>query len=145
MLNTVYLIVSRYDRDEFYDIFGKGIYTDLEEAKKDWKKELKSFLSIGPDDVYILGLVQCQLNNNELRELEDHIKKLNTIDGYSYDKNFINFITTHLNIYDDAIYGPDGYDGLCEIQEAIEDDGEDPEDIKVFNKYFNRYYRKYYK
>lgn len=144
-MNTVYLIVSRYDRDEFYNIYGKGVYTDLEEAKKDWKKELKSFLSMGPDDVYIIGLVQCQLSDNELKELEDHIKKFDTEDSYEYNSNFINFMKAHLNIYDDAIYGPDGYDGASEIWEEAEDNSEDPEDDKVFTKYFNKYYRKYYK
>lgn len=144
-MNTVYLIVNRYDRDEFYNIYGKGIYTDLKEAKKDWKKELKSFFSMGPDDVNIIGLVQCQLSNSELKELEDHIKKFNTEDSYEYNSNFINFMKAHLNIYDDAIYGPDGYDGASEIWQKAEDDGEDPEDNKVFTKYFNKYYRKYYK
>lgn len=144
-MNTVYLIVSRYDRDEFYNIYGKGVYTDLKEAKKDWKKELKSFLGMGPDDVYVIGLVQCQLSNNELKELEDHIKKFDTEDSYEYNSNFIDFMKAHLNIYDNAICGPDGYDGASEIWEEAEDDGEDPEDDKVFTKYFNRYYRRYYK
>lgn len=34
-MNKVYLIVDRYDRDKFYNIYSKGVYTDLEEAKKD--------------------------------------------------------------------------------------------------------------
>ena len=142
-MNKVYLIVDRYDRGEFYNIYGKGIYTNLDEAKKDWEDAVKSFLSIGPDDVYLLSLVECNLDDAKLKELENHISKLNTIDGYNYDEDYTKFMDENVNVYE-AIYGPEGYDSVCEIQDAIEDDGKDWEDEKVFKRYLNKYYKKYY-
>ena len=146
MSNTIYLIVDRYDRGEFYNIYGKGIYTDFDEAAKDWKEILKSFLSTGPDDVYLLGLVSCDLDDIKLKELEDHINKLNIDEYYNANKDYTKFMDENIDIYN-AIYGPEGYDSIIEIQEMIENDGKDCEyweNKKVFTKYFNRYYRQHY-
>ena len=142
-MNKVYLIVDRYDCGEFYNIYGKGIYTDLDEAKKDWEDAVKSFLSMGPDDVYVLSLVECNLDDTKLKELENHINKLNTIDDYNYDEDYTKFMDENIDIYN-TIYGPEGYDSVIEIQEAIENDGKDWEDEKVFIRYLNKYYKKYY-
>ena len=72
-MTKIYLIVNKYDREAYY-IYDKKIYTDLAKAKKSWKRCLRSFLSIGPDDVNVLSLVECCLTDNKLAELKTHLK-----------------------------------------------------------------------
>lgn len=144
---SIYLIVARYSHDEFYDIYGKGIYTSEKDAKKDWKAELKSFLMMGPDDLYSFSLVKLNLTAAEVKCLQDHIDKLRDEknDMYSYDEKFTSFMAQHIDMFENAIYGPEGCDAVFEMQEAAENAGEDIfDDDKVFDKYFNKYYKQNY-
>ena len=141
-----YLIVDKYD-NECYIIYGKGIYDTLTEAKKDWKIELKTFFEMGPDDSHHFSLVKINLTPSQLDTLQKHIDKFNmgTSEEYGYNEEFISFMTDHVDVYKNAVYGPEGYDGYTQIIETAEANGEDAiEDETVFNKYFTQYYKEIY-
>lgn len=143
MSNTIYLIVSCYGDSECYNVYGKGIYTDLDQSMKDWKKALKHFLMLGPDDLYNISLVECILTDKQLKELEKHLINLKKIDNYNHNTSFVNFMEKHIDMYE-AIYGPEGYEACEEICEAIDAADKDMYDNKVFCRYFNKYYKEQY-
>lgn len=89
---TVYLIVDRYEKAEFYDIFGNGIYTDLQQAQNDYEKALQEFKNIGPDDCHTFSLYQCDLNKQDMQELKDQYNHYISHPDYSYNNNFTSFM-----------------------------------------------------
>lgn len=91
-LHTVYLITDRYENAEFYVLYGKGIYTDLQEALNDYKKELKSFLTSGPDDCHTFSLTECHLNYDELKILQRFVELYNNGALEEYDDKWTAFM-----------------------------------------------------
>lgn len=92
-MHTIYMILDRYEHAEFYHIFGDGIYTDLNKATEDYKKELKDFQAFGPDDCHTFMLVQFNLEDVDLAKLQEHYNKyLANSDDYAYDEDFTDFM-----------------------------------------------------
>lgn len=141
-MKTVYLIVSRYENDEFYGIYGASENKD--DAIKAWKMSLKNFFANGPDDCIVLSLVKCELSDADFNELSNHMKKYDEDSEYMYDENFIEFMKNHIDMYNDAVYGPEDCTGAMEIFDTIENNSENADDPKVFTKYFNKYYKQHY-
>lgn len=138
---ATYILASRYEDDEWYTIY--ATYKTLEEAKKDWKKELKSFFEYGPDDCTSLILAKCELSEEQFNKLQDHIKQCDVDDMHMYDEEFTAFMREIFYDHGDKIHW-EGCDGVFEIHERAEDNGEDPEDNKVFTKYFDQYFECHY-
>jgi len=90
--HIIYLITDRYEHAEFYVLYGKGIYTDMQEALNDYEKELKYFLTSGPDDCHTFSLTECHLNDDELKTLQHFIELYNNDQLEEYDDKWTAFM-----------------------------------------------------
>lgn len=139
-----YASVFRYDHGEEFNIY--NIYKSFEEAKKGWKKDVKDFLSYGPDDASTLYLFELALSTSEMNQFKQHLKAFETEDEYSYDSKFTEFM--------EALYQNEGFkqithmtcDGNYDIIKLAKQDGIGENklfnDSKLYNKYLNKYIRK---
>lgn len=91
-MNTIYLIIDRYEHSEFYCIFGKGIYTNEVEARKDYATELIKFKKFGPDDCHTFSLFKCTISDGDLEKLKEYYANYQADDDFAYDPNFIEFM-----------------------------------------------------
>ena len=142
MTNVVkYVSVFRYDYGTEFSIY--NTYTSLTEAKKGWKKDVKDFLSYGPDDASTLYLFELMLNADEMKQFEQHLNIYNKDDTYSDNPEFIEYM--------ESLYQNKGFkritcmtcDGNYDILKMAEQDGIDEDTLwsneKLYKKYLNRY------
>lgn len=136
-----YISVFRYDDGCEFNIY--NTYTSLDKAKKGWKKDVKDFLSYGPDDASTLYLFKLALDTNEMKQLKQHLQALKKDNEYVYDSEFIDFMEA---LYQNNHFERITYmtcDGNYEILEMAEHDGIDEDKLwsneKLYKKYLNRY------
>ena len=138
---TLYILTHCADYaevdNEWYII--RAIYETLEEAEKNWKKELKFFFEDYPDYYDSCKLVKCELSEKQHKELKYHIKRYDADHLYSYDDEFVVFMRNLVLEQGSIIHWEDG-DVVSKIRKNAKNNGEDPDNSEVFTKYFDQYF-----
>ena len=138
---TIYILAHCADYaevdDEWYII--RAIYETLEEAEKNWKKELKFFFEDYPDYYDSCKLVKCELSEKQHKELKYHIKRYDADHLYSYNDEFVVFMRDLFLEHGNIIHWEDG-DVVSKIRKKAKNKGEDPDNSEVFTKYFDQYF-----
>ena len=152
MKETVYLITDRYEHAEFYDFYGKGIYSSEDEATADLKKEYFEFVKYGPDDCHTFRLTKHTLLPEVLAQLKKYYEayRESQSDSAKYDVRYMNdftdFMEKLMNLSSTVVlFESDGCSDALEIVEKAEANGEDFQDDAVFAKYFDEIWNKPYK
>ena len=73
-MKKVFINFTSYDGNEWVVIHHVG--TDMTESVQEFKKNLKDYLSIGPDDCHSFNLIKVNLKNKDYdRELDERADK----------------------------------------------------------------------
>lgn len=143
-METIYLITDRYEHAEFYEIYGKGIYTDEASARADLKKEYADFVKIGPDDCHTFRLTKHVLSDEDLATLKEYYKEYcdanNNHKGYEfvYREDYTSFMEKIMNDpLTEELFCADGCSDAEYIYSKCEENNEDCTDPVSFTKYFD--------
>lgn len=147
-MKTVFINYTRYEHDEFIVIHHIG--TDEDTSIQEFKKNLKDFLSFGPDDCHSFRLVQVDLKNKDYNRLmklpledslegDDHDFFVELSDDYDFDCNLVCYEDNSgnyeiVNMYcEDHNLDSDDDDVWDEVNDLLRDD----EDL--YETYINKY------
>ena len=76
----VYIIYDRYEQDEWFQIY--NICKSVDEVKKVYKKSLIDFCEYGPDDCHSFQCQEVEVNEDQLKILEDYMNGDESEEGY---------------------------------------------------------------
>lgn len=159
-LSTKYVIFFRYDRGEDYAVYYVG--DSLIDSKREFKKQVCKWFSIGPDDVSQLWFVKFKnltqdlvdgLMSSDDKVSEKTIRYIcnpdNGFDSWYNDRNHSKYFDKDICEVD----GPEGFDYLADLIEdgtipvQLDDEEADPYDYlyELDSEEIERLLQKYYK
>lgn len=128
-MKKVFINFTSYDGNEWVVIHHVG--TDMTESVQEFKKNLKDYLSIGPDDCHSFNLIKVNLKN------KDYDRLMTITLQNDLDEDDLEFFTELEETYDFDYICYDDHSGNYEIVKLYcEDNSLDSEDDDVFEDVF---------
>jgi hypothetical protein len=128
-MKKVFINFTSYDGNEWVVIHHVG--TDMTESVQEFKKNLKDYLSIGPDDCHSFNLIKVNLKN------KDYDRLMTITLQNELDEDDLEFFTELEETYDFEYICYDDHSGNYEIVKLYcEDNSLDSEDDDVFEDVF---------
>jgi hypothetical protein len=128
-MKKVFINFTSYDGNEWVVIHHVG--TDMTDSVQEFKKNLKDYLSIGPDDCHSFNLIKVNLKN------KDYDRLMTITLQNDLDEDDLEFFTELENTYDFDYICYDDHSGNYEIVKLYcEDNNLDSEDDDVFEDVF---------
>jgi hypothetical protein len=128
-MKKVFINFTSYDGNEWVVIHHVG--TDMTESVQEFKKNLKDYLSIGPDDCHSFNLIKVNLKN------KDYDRLMTITLQNDLDEDDLEFFTELEETYNFDYICYDDHSGNYEIVKLYcEDNNLDSEDDDVFEDVF---------
>ncbi len=128
-MKKVFINFTSYDGNEWVVIHHVG--TDMTESVQEFKKNLKEYLSIGPDDCHSFNLIKVNLKN------KDYDRLMTITLQTDLDEDDLEFFTELEETYNFDYICYDDHSGNYEIVKLYcEDNSLDSEDDDVFEDVF---------
>jgi hypothetical protein len=128
-MKKVFINFTSYDGNEWVVIHHVG--TDMTESVQEFKKNLKDYLSIGPDDCHSFNLIKVNLKN------KDYDRLMTITLQNELDEDDLEFFTELEETYNFDYICYDDHSGNYEIVKLYcEDNSLDSEDDDVFEDVF---------